>query len=77
MGEKLDTPQFDPQTCKDAIYSEEYMPLLIRAENEEEKTLKTMNIFQKVFSYSSTIKLETSSKKIHDSLKQISGIGDF
>ena len=29
MGGKLDTPQFDPQTCKDAIYSEEYMPLLI------------------------------------------------
>ena len=59
------------------FYGSEYMPLLIRAKDEEEKTLKTMEIFRRVFSYSSTIKLESSSRKIHDSLKQVSGIGDF
>lgn len=59
------------------FYGSEYMPLLIRASSEEEKTLKTIKIFNDVLSYSHTIKLETSSKAIHDSLSQIKGIGDF
>lgn len=59
------------------FYGSEYMPLLIRASSEEEKTLKTIKIFNDVLSYSHTIKLETSSKAIYDSLSQIKGIGDF
>ena len=59
------------------FYGSEYMPLLVRATSEEDKTLKTMKIFNDILSYSHTIKLETSSKAIHDSLSQIKGIGDF
>lgn len=59
------------------FYGSEYMPLLVRAASEEDKTLKTMKLFNDILSYSHTIKLETSSKAMHDSLSQIKGIGDF
>lgn len=59
------------------FYGSEYMPLLVRATSEEDKTLKTMKIFNDILSYSHTIKLETSSKAMYDSLSQIKGIGDF
>lgn len=59
------------------FYGSEYMPLLIRASSEEEKTLKTMKLFNDILSYSSTIKLEHSTASLYRSLKQINGIGDF
>ena len=62
---------------QNTFYGSEYMPLLIRAKSEEEKTLKTMKIFEKVLSYSSTIKLEHSTKAVYESLRKIKGIGDF
>lgn len=61
----------------DKFYGSEYMPLLIRAKNYEEKVKKTMSIFDKVLSFSSTIRLEKSSYAVFKSLSQISGIGDF